>query len=115
MYDEWKALADRVAGHAQNFLDGLTRLANGEGGDAFLPLLLVEVSQLSLAGAQLAPDQRVGDALVYRFAEAHVLDRVEGVVPDARASAMAEAVVHRPYPARPLRKCSRQSPITETW
>jgi len=49
----WKALADRVAVHAQNFLDGLTRLAEGEGGDAMLPLLLVEVSQLCLAGAQL--------------------------------------------------------------
>jgi hypothetical protein len=53
MYDEWNALAERVAGHAQNFLDGLTRLASGEGGDAILPLLLVEVSQVSLAGAQL--------------------------------------------------------------
>ena len=59
MSDEWTALADRVAGHAQNFLDGLTRLANGEGGDAFLPLLLVEVSQLSLAGAQLAATEDV--------------------------------------------------------
>jgi hypothetical protein len=53
MYDEWGALAERVAGHAQNYLDGLTRLAGGEGGDATLPLLLVEVSQVSLAGAQL--------------------------------------------------------------
>jgi hypothetical protein len=53
MYDEWSALAERVAGHAQNYLDGLTRLASGEGGDAILPLLLVEVSQVSLAGAQL--------------------------------------------------------------
>jgi hypothetical protein len=53
MYDEWSALAERVAGHAQNYLDGLTRLAGGEGGDAILPLLLVEVSQVSLAGAQL--------------------------------------------------------------
>ncbi|HEY9523239.1 MAG TPA: DUF5063 domain-containing protein [Thermopolyspora sp.] len=53
MSDEWGALAERVAGHAQNYLDGLTRLASGEGGDAILPLLLVEVSQVSLAGAQL--------------------------------------------------------------
>lgn len=52
--DEWKDLADRVAGHAQNYLDGLTRLAGGEGGDAILPLLLVEVAQVSLAGSQLA-------------------------------------------------------------
>jgi hypothetical protein len=53
MSDDWGALAERVAGHAQNYLDGLTRLASGEGGDAILPLLLVEVSQVSLAGAQL--------------------------------------------------------------
>lgn len=59
MCDEWTALADRVAGHAQNYLDGLTRLANGEGGDAILPLLLVEVSQLSLAGAQLAATEDI--------------------------------------------------------
>ncbi|GAB1819908.1 DUF5063 domain-containing protein [Herbidospora sp. RD11066] len=55
MFDEeWKDLADRVGGHAQNYLDGLTRLAGGEGGDAILPLLLVEVAQVSLAGSQLA-------------------------------------------------------------
>ncbi|GAA0971281.1 hypothetical protein GCM10009555_021880 [Acrocarpospora macrocephala] len=59
MFDEWSALADRVAGHAQNYLDGLTRLAGGEGGDAILPLLLVEVAQVSLAGTQLAAVQDV--------------------------------------------------------
>ncbi|MEO3863786.1 DUF5063 domain-containing protein [Acrocarpospora sp. B8E8] len=59
MFDEWNALADRVAGHAQNYLDGLTRLAGGEGGDAILPLLLVEVAQVSLAGTQLAAVQDV--------------------------------------------------------
>ncbi|WP_214106973.1 DUF5063 domain-containing protein [Acrocarpospora catenulata] len=59
MFDEWRALADRVAGHAQNYLDGLTRLAGGEGGDAILPLLLVEVAQVSLAGTQLAAVQDV--------------------------------------------------------
>jgi len=53
MSDEWSELAGRVAQHAQNYLDGLTRLASGEGGDAILPLLLVEVAQVSLAGAQL--------------------------------------------------------------
>ncbi|GAA0422358.1 hypothetical protein Acor_32180 [Acrocarpospora corrugata] len=59
MFDEWNALADRVSGHAQNYLDGLTRLAGGEGGDAILPLLLVEVAQVSLAGTQLAAVQDV--------------------------------------------------------
>ncbi|MDH2425498.1 DUF5063 domain-containing protein [Sphaerisporangium sp. TRM90804] len=60
MSDGWAALADRVAVHAQNYLDGLTRLAGGEGGDAILlPLLLVEVSQVSLAGAQLGAAEDV--------------------------------------------------------
>ncbi|MFF4775455.1 DUF5063 domain-containing protein [Microtetraspora fusca] len=59
MSDEWAALAERIAGHAQNYLDGLTRLAGGEGGDAILPLLLVEVAQVSLAGTQLGAMQDV--------------------------------------------------------
>ncbi|SDH81584.1 protein of unknown function [Sinosporangium album] len=59
MSDEWDALAERVAGHARNYLDGLTRLARGEGGDATLPLLLMEVSQVSLAGAQLGASRDV--------------------------------------------------------
>jgi hypothetical protein len=53
MSEELNNLAERVAGHAQNYIDGLTRLAGGEGGDAILPLLLVEVAQVSLAGTQL--------------------------------------------------------------
>ncbi|GII80379.1 hypothetical protein Sru01_53610 [Sphaerisporangium rufum] len=59
MFDEWSALADGVAVHAQNYLDGLARLAGGEGGDAILPMLLVEVAQVSLAGAQLGAVQDV--------------------------------------------------------
>ncbi|WP_433220256.1 DUF5063 domain-containing protein [Microtetraspora malaysiensis] len=59
MSDEWAALAERIAGHAQNYLDGLTRLAGGEGGDGILPLLLVEVAQVSLAGTQLGAMQDV--------------------------------------------------------
>ncbi|MFC4588091.1 DUF5063 domain-containing protein [Sphaerisporangium corydalis] len=59
MFDEWSALADRIATHAQNYLDGLTRLAGGEGGDATLPMLLVEVAQVSLAGSQLGAAQDV--------------------------------------------------------
>jgi hypothetical protein len=59
MSDEWNALADQIAGHTRNYLDGLTRLAGGEGGDAILPLLLVEVAQVSLAGAQLGASQDV--------------------------------------------------------
>ncbi|GLW11199.1 hypothetical protein Misp01_63270 [Microtetraspora sp. NBRC 13810] len=59
MSDEWNGLADTIAGHARNYLDGLTRLARGEGGDAMLPLLLMEVAQVSLAGAQLGASQDV--------------------------------------------------------
>ncbi|WP_327048647.1 DUF5063 domain-containing protein [Microbispora sp. NBC_01189] len=59
MSDEWNDLAARVAGHARNYIDGLTRLAGGEGGDATLPLLLVEVAQVSLAGTQLGAAQDV--------------------------------------------------------
>ncbi|MCT9935175.1 DUF5063 domain-containing protein [Planotetraspora sp. A-T 1434] len=59
MSDEFDDLAARIAGHAQNYIDGLTRLAGGEGGDAILPLLLVEVAQVSLAGTQLGAMQDV--------------------------------------------------------
>ncbi|MET9343439.1 DUF5063 domain-containing protein, partial [Nonomuraea sp. NPDC003804] len=59
MSDQWSALADEIAGHAQNYLDGLSRVAGGEGGDAIWSLLLVEVAQVSLAGAQLGASQDI--------------------------------------------------------
>ncbi|MFD2356830.1 hypothetical protein ACFSTC_57600 [Nonomuraea ferruginea] len=31
MSDEWGALAEEIAGHAQNYVDGLARVAGGEG------------------------------------------------------------------------------------
>ena len=49
----WRPLADRIARHAQDFLDGVTALAGGEGADEMVPLLLLEVAQILLAGAQL--------------------------------------------------------------
>ena len=49
----WGALADRIARSVQDFLDGVEALARGEGGDETVPLLLLEVSQIQLAGAQL--------------------------------------------------------------
>lgn len=55
MSDQWSALAEEIAGHAQDYVDGLTRVAGGEGGDAIWSLLLVEVAQVSLAGAKLGP------------------------------------------------------------
>jgi Domain of unknown function (DUF5063) len=49
----WEALANRVARNVQDFLDGVEALARGEGGNETVPLLLLEVSQILLAGAQL--------------------------------------------------------------
>jgi Domain of unknown function (DUF5063) len=50
---EWRPLADAIGANAVNFVDGVAALATGEGGDEAIPLLLLEVSQILLAGAQL--------------------------------------------------------------
>jgi len=55
----WSPLADRIALQAQDFVDGVTALATGEGGDQLVPLLLLEVSQILLAGAQLGASKDV--------------------------------------------------------
>jgi hypothetical protein len=55
----WIPLADRIAGNAQDFLDGIAALARGEGGEETVPLLLLEVSQVLLAGAQLGASKDV--------------------------------------------------------
>ena len=55
----WNPLADRIAGQARDFLDGIAALARGEGGDETVPLLLLEVSQILLAGAQLGASKDV--------------------------------------------------------
>ena len=57
--EDWRPLADRIAGHAQDFLDGVTALASGEGKDETVPLLLLEVAQILLAGAQLGASQDI--------------------------------------------------------
>lgn len=57
--DGWHPLASRVASQAQDFLDGVGALASGEGGDETVPLLLLEVSQILLAGAQLGASKDV--------------------------------------------------------
>jgi hypothetical protein len=56
---DWLALADRIATHATNFLDALAALGRGEGGDEIVPLLLLEVAQVMLAGAQLGASRDV--------------------------------------------------------
>lgn len=59
MSDQWSVLAEEVSAHAQNYVDGLTRVAGGEGGDAIWSILLVEVAQMSLAGAKLGANRDV--------------------------------------------------------
>jgi Domain of unknown function (DUF5063) len=56
---DWHPLAKRVAAQARDFLDGVGALANGQGGDEIVPLLLLEVSQILLAGAQLGASKDV--------------------------------------------------------
>jgi hypothetical protein len=56
---DWRALADQIAKHASDFLDALAALGRGEGGDEVVPLLLLEVAQVMLAGAQLGASQDV--------------------------------------------------------
>jgi Domain of unknown function (DUF5063) len=55
----WNPLADRIATQARDYLDGVAALARGEGGDETVPLLLLEVSQILLAGAQLGATKDV--------------------------------------------------------
>jgi hypothetical protein len=55
----WRPLADMVAKHAGDFLDALAALGRGEGSDEIVPLLLLEVAQVLLAGAQLGASRDV--------------------------------------------------------
>ena len=56
---DWHALADQIARQASDFLDALAALGRGEGGDEVVPLLLLEVAQVMLAGAQLGASKDV--------------------------------------------------------
>src|SRR3981189_2814122 len=55
---DWRLLADQIAVNVKNFVDGVEALAHG-GGDETVPLLLLEVSQILLAGAQLGASSDV--------------------------------------------------------
>jgi hypothetical protein len=57
--EPWRELADEVADHARDFLDALSALGRGEGADEVVPLLLLEVAQVMLAGAQLGASRDV--------------------------------------------------------
>jgi hypothetical protein len=54
----WRPLADQIAVNVKNFIDGVDALAEG-GGAETVPLLLLEVSQILLAGAQLGASRDV--------------------------------------------------------
>jgi hypothetical protein len=56
---DWRPLADQVAQHAGDFLDALAVLGRGEGDGEVVPLLLLEVAQVMLAGAQLGASRDV--------------------------------------------------------
>ena len=56
---DWRALADEIARHASDFLDALAVLGHGEGSDEIVPLLLLEVAQVMLAGAQLGASKDI--------------------------------------------------------
>ncbi|MDR2985627.1 MAG: DUF5063 domain-containing protein [Nocardiopsaceae bacterium] len=56
---DWRVLADQVAKHSSDFLDALTAVGRGEGGDEVIPLLLLQVAQVMLAGAQLGASKDV--------------------------------------------------------
>ncbi len=55
----WQRLAEGVAGQASDFLDGVGALARGDGEAETVPLLLLEVSQILLAGARLGASKDV--------------------------------------------------------
>src|SRR2546421_13119158 len=54
----WRSLADQIAVNVKNFVDGVDALAQS-GGDETVSLLLLEVSQILLAGAQLGASRDV--------------------------------------------------------
>jgi hypothetical protein len=56
---DWRPIADRIARHGKDFLDGVTAVASGECEDETVPLLLLEVAQILLAGAQLGASKDI--------------------------------------------------------
>lgn len=55
----WEGLADEMAKHVANYLDGLQRVGSGDGNEGMVPFLLLEVSQISFSGAQLGASEDV--------------------------------------------------------
>ena len=57
--EDWRPLANQIARNAQDYLDGMAALAGGEGGEETVPLMLLEVAQIMLAGAKLGASKDV--------------------------------------------------------
>ncbi|HEY1627107.1 MAG TPA: DUF5063 domain-containing protein [Streptosporangiaceae bacterium] len=55
----WQPLADQIGVNAKNFVDGVAALATGQARDQAVSMLLLEVSQILLAGAQLGASRDV--------------------------------------------------------
>src|ERR1700759_4832100 len=55
---DWRPIADQIASNVKNFIDGVEALARRGGGET-VPMLLLEVSQILLAGAQLGASRDV--------------------------------------------------------
>jgi hypothetical protein len=56
---DWRALAAHIAEHAGEYLDALAAVGRGEGDDEIVPLLLLEVGQVMLAGAKVGASRDV--------------------------------------------------------
>lgn len=96
---DWRALADRIAEHARDFLDALAALRRGEGADEIVPLLLLEVAQVMLAGAKLGASKDVvppGNAEPYVGADPD-LDALRASLAERLAGCDEYAEVFDPY------------------
>jgi Domain of unknown function (DUF5063) len=94
-----ESLADRVAGNARDFLAALAALWRGEGEQEIVPLLLLEVAQIMLAGAQLGAS---ADIIPAGNAEPFVgpdpdLDGLRDVLAERLADVDEYAEVFDPY------------------
>jgi hypothetical protein len=56
---DWRPLADQTAENVADFLDGVAAIAQGQASGQAVPLLLLEVSQILLAGARLGANQDI--------------------------------------------------------
>jgi hypothetical protein len=57
---DWRPLAEQISVNVRNFLDGVAAVAEGQGsGGTVPPLLLLELSQIMLAGAQLGASRDI--------------------------------------------------------